>query len=155
MKNKRRLLNFTIIATLIAALLSLWIYRGTGTGYVRTVSGIDIPWSRVNTEHYNCDFGQYSVFHLREDTMQSFISDNPWVSDPPTVDYNNDCLTFPSLTSVHPLPSRDELIWMNGKNKHSVWRMYLHVPTQRLLVAIEHADMAGDHPARAPENDRQ
>ena len=137
---------------LILSLIAIWIYRGTGTGYVWSVSGVRIPWPRETTEHYDCDFGHYSVFKLSEESMKPFISDHSWNSGIPLHRYHNDCLTFRSLRTSLPLPEPNELIWMEGASRHEDWTMYLHVPTRRLFVSIGHPDMAGDLPARAIDN---
>lgn len=137
---------------LLLTVVGLWVYRGFGTGYVWAVSGVRIPWPRETTEHFDCDYGQYSVFRLREDSMKTFQSSHPWKTDPPGPQYQNDCLTFQRLKEAQPLPAQDQIIWMRGARSHEDWTMYLHVPSRRLFVALGHADMAGDLPSRATEN---
>ena len=121
---RRRKVKIAVIALVLFA-AALWIYRGTGTGYVWAVSGVTIPWPRENTEHYNCDFGQYSVFQLRESSMKAFLANHAWRAQNLGGRYHNDCLTFESLRSAKPLPKAEELIWIEGARRFEDWRMYL------------------------------
>ena len=140
------------ITFVILAFVALWVYRGFGTGHVWSVSGVRIPWPRESTENHDCDYGKYSVFQLREDSMESFVRGHPWNTGVPPRRYENDCLTFESLRTARPLPGPKELIWMEGARPHEVWTMYLHVPTRRIFVSIGFPDMAGDLPGRATED---
>jgi hypothetical protein len=146
-----RKLKFATIAVIIAV-TTLWVYRSFGTGYIWAVSGLRVPWPRETTEHFNCDYGQYSVFRLREDSMNEFQLNHFWVTYPPGTQYENDCLTFVNLKGAMPLPSQEQLIWLQGSSRHEDWTIYLHVPSRRLFVAIGHSDMAGDLPSRAKDN---
>lgn len=136
----------------IMAVVGLWVYRGFDTGNVWATSGVRIPWPRETSGHFDCDYGQYSVFRLREESMKAFQSKHPWKNEPPGRQYKNDCLAFERLKESQPLPARDQLIWMQGARSHEDWTMYLHVPSRRLFVALGHADMGGDLPSRATEN---
>jgi hypothetical protein len=149
-----RKIKFATIVVIIAV-VGLWVYRGFGTGYVWAVSGVSIPWPRENTEHFNCDYGQYSVFRLRDDSMKAFQSKHQWNTTSPGPQYENDCLTFQNLNQAHPLPPQDQLIWIQGSSKSEDWTMYLHAPSRRLFVALEHADMGGDLPSRAIQNPKE
>ena len=141
-----------LVATIIIMAIACLIYRGTGTGYVESVTGVSIPWLREQADHFDCDFGQYSIFRLHNESMEAFLAAYPWKKHAPIARYEGDSFMFRSLPGAQPLPDRDDLLWLDGVRRFESWTMYLHVPTRRLLVAVEHPDNAGDLPERATEH---
>jgi hypothetical protein len=135
-----------VFAVLLAALVAWDFIRGTGVGYIESVTGVGIPWPREYEIHGNYDYGQFSFIRLSDNGAKKMLDGNSWRQNDDPERFLNEKLTLDYLQGADPLLNQQNLLWMEGRSKSNKWVFMLEPESKGLWVVVLHPDMAGDKP---------